>query len=81
MITLTTLELTTMVYWCFTLINLYLVHFLQATPEIHTMAKFLMELCVTEYSMLHFLPSHLAAAALNLAMKAYSAGEWVSPGV
>ena len=42
------------------------------------MAKFLMELCVTEYSMLRFLPSHLAAAALNLAMKAYSAGEWVS---
>ena len=42
------------------------------------MAKFFMELCVTEYSMLRFLPSHLAAAALNLAMKAYSAGEWVS---
>ena len=36
-----------------------------------------MELCLSEYSMLHFLPSHLAAAALNLAMKAYSAGEWV----
>ena len=33
---------------------------------------------MTEYSMLRFLPSHLAAAALNLAMKAYSAGEWVS---
>jgi len=42
------------------------------------MAKFLMELCVTEYSMLQFLPSHIAAAALNLAMKAYNAGEWVS---
>ena len=57
--------------------NLHLDSFLQATPEIHTMAKFLMELCLTEYSMLCFLPSHLAAAALNLAMKAYSAGEWV----
>ena len=60
------------------MILIYLVFFLQATPEIHTMAKFLMELCLSEYSMLHFLPSHLAAAALNLAMKAYSAGEWVS---
>ena len=63
---------------CDTLIYLYLVHSPQATPEIHTMAKFFMELCLTEYSMLRFLPSHLAAAALNLAMKAYSAGEWVS---
>ena len=62
---------------CDTLIYLYLVSFLQATPEIHTMAKFLMELCLSEYSMLRFLPSHLAAAALNLAMKAYSTGEWV----
>lgn len=48
----------------------------EATPEIHTMAKFLMELTLPEYSALEYVPSQLAAAALCLALKIYSAGDW-----
>ena len=44
----------------------------------HTMGKFLLELCLPDYSMLEFHPSLLAAAALYLAMKVYHCGEWVS---
>ena len=35
----------------------------------HTMAKYLMELCLTEYHMAHYKPSHVAASALNLSIK------------
>ena len=49
----------------------------QATPEMHTMGKFLLELCLPDYSMLEFHPSLLAAAALYLAMQVYHTGEWV----
>ena len=52
-------------------------HVLQATPEMHTMGKFLMELCLPDYTTLEFLPSQIAAAALCLTMKMYKAGEWV----
>lgn len=48
----------------------------EATPKIHTMAKFLMELCLPDYTMLEFLPSMTAAAALNLAIKVYGNREW-----
>lgn len=48
----------------------------QVTPEIHTMGKFLMELCLPDYKALQFLPSQQAAAALYLAMKVYDAGDW-----
>ena len=41
------------------------------------MAKFLMELCLPEYSMLEFHPSKIAAAALYISMQLYGAGEWV----
>ncbi|XP_011404046.1 PREDICTED: G2/mitotic-specific cyclin-B-like [Amphimedon queenslandica] len=47
-----------------------------ATPQMHTMAKFLMELCLPDYSMLEYLPSLVAAAALYISNKLYSDGEW-----
>ena len=43
----------------------------------HTMGKFLLELCLPDYSMLEFHPSLLAAAALYLSIKIYHCGEWV----
>lgn len=49
-----------------------------ATPEIHTMAKFLMELCLPEYSMLEYVPSQIAASALYLSLKLHKAGEWTA---
>ena len=42
------------------------------------MAKFLMELCLPEYTSLQFLPSQQAAAALHLALKLHNSGDWVS---
>ena len=50
---------------------------LQAGPEMHTMAKFLLELSLTDYHCLSFLPSQLAAAALYISCKVCSDGEWV----
>ena len=41
------------------------------------MAKFLMELCLPEYSMLEYVPSQIAASALYLSLKLHKAGEWV----
>ena len=46
--------------------------------RVHTMAKFLMELCLPHYSMLEFSPSLVAASALYIANKLYSDGQWVS---
>ena len=43
----------------------------------HTMGKFLLELCLPDYAMLEFHPSLLAAAALYLAIQVYHKGEWV----
>jgi cyclin B len=48
----------------------------EVTPEMHTMAKFLMELCLPDYAMLHFLPSQQAAASLWLTMKLHEVGSW-----
>nr|ADP95148.1 cyclin B [Macrobrachium rosenbergii] len=42
----------------------------------HTLAKYLMELCLLEYSMVHFKPSIIAAAALCLALKLSDGSEW-----
>nr|ACC77698.1 ovarian cyclin B [Eriocheir sinensis] len=42
----------------------------------HTLAKYLMELCLPEYSMCHFKASILAAAALCLTLKLLDGGEW-----
>ena len=41
------------------------------------MAKFLMELSLTDYPSLKFVPSQLAAAALYIACKICGDGEWV----
>lgn len=51
---------------------------LKATPEVHTMGKFLMELCLPDYNMLEFTPSKQAAAALYLSKVAQGASGWVS---
>ncbi|XP_025076789.1 G2/mitotic-specific cyclin-B-like isoform X2 [Pomacea canaliculata] len=42
----------------------------------HTLAKYLMELTITEYDMVHYLPSHIAASALYLAMKILDGSPW-----
>lgn len=44
----------------------------------HTMAKFLLELCLPDYAILQSLPSLQSAAALCLTMKLYNMGEWDS---
>ena len=56
------------------------VSLLQAGPEMHTMAKFLLELSLTDYHCLKFKPSQLAATALYIACKICSDGEWVRMG-
>ena len=40
------------------------------------MAKFLIELCLPDYAVLHFLPSQQAAAALWVTMKLHGVGSW-----
>lgn len=42
----------------------------------HTLAKYLMELSITEYDMVHTLPSLIAAAALYLSMKLLGNSPW-----
>ena len=51
---------------------------LQVDPDTHQLAKYLMELTITEYSMVHYKPSEIAAGALALAMRVLDNGEWVS---
>ena len=51
---------------------------LQVTPEIHTMAKFLMELCLVDYETLKYPPSMIAASALCLSLRLYGVTSWVS---
>ncbi|KAG9489443.1 hypothetical protein GDO78_005420 [Eleutherodactylus coqui] len=49
-----------------------------ADAEQHTLAKYLMELTLTDYDMVHFRPSEIASAALCLAQKVLDQGSWVS---
>nr|KAG5695271.1 hypothetical protein BaRGS_028206 [Batillaria attramentaria] len=42
----------------------------------HTLAKYLMELTIMEYDMVHYPPSHIAAAALYLAIKLLDNSAW-----
>ncbi|XP_029431059.1 G2/mitotic-specific cyclin-B2 isoform X1 [Rhinatrema bivittatum] len=42
----------------------------------HTLAKYLMELTLVDYDMVHFLPSEIAAAALCLSQKILGQGTW-----
>nr|XP_034370257.1 G2/mitotic-specific cyclin-B1-like isoform X1 [Arvicanthis niloticus] len=58
-------------------------HFLRRTSKIgevdveqHTLAKYLMELSVLDYDMVHFAPSQIAAGAFCLALKILDNGEW-----
>ena len=44
----------------------------------HTLAKYLMELTITEYDMVHLLPSQIAAAALYLSIKLLDNSPWVN---
>lgn len=50
----------------------------QVTAEQHTLAKYLLELTMVDYEMVHFPPSMVASAALALTLKILDAGEWVS---
>ncbi|XP_067885546.1 G2/mitotic-specific cyclin-B1-like isoform X1 [Heterodontus francisci] len=58
-------------------------HFLRRSSKIagvssehHTLAKYLMELTIVDYEMIHYLPSQIAAAAFCLAQKVLNVGEW-----
>lgn len=42
----------------------------------HTLAKFLMELTIVDYDMVHYHPSEIAAASLCLSMKVLDSTEW-----
>lgn len=46
--------------------------------EQHTLAKYLMELTLIDYDMVHYHPSQVAAAASCLAQKVLGQGRWVS---
>lgn len=50
----------------------------QVTAEQHTLAKYLLELTMVDYEMVHLPPSVVASAALALTLKILAAGEWVS---
>uniref|UniRef100_A0A8C2US44 G2/mitotic-specific cyclin-B1 n=1 Tax=Chinchilla lanigera TaxID=34839 RepID=A0A8C2US44_CHILA len=58
-------------------------HFLRRASKIgevdveqHTLAKYLMELSMLDYDMVHFPPSQIAAGAFCLAQKILNNGEW-----
>ncbi|XP_059830434.1 G2/mitotic-specific cyclin-B1 [Hypanus sabinus] len=48
----------------------------EVSSELHTLAKYLMELTIVDYEMMHYLPSQIAAGAFCLAQKVLNAGEW-----
>ncbi|XP_033502118.1 G2/mitotic-specific cyclin-B1 [Epinephelus lanceolatus] len=48
----------------------------EVTAEQHTLAKYLLELTMVDYEMVHFPPSMMASAALALTLKVLDAGEW-----
>lgn len=49
----------------------------QADAEKHTLAKYLMELTLMDYDMLHYHPSEVAAAALCLSQLVIDGQKWV----
>ena len=60
-------------------------HFLRRASKVgevdveqHTLAKYLMELSMLDYDMVHFAPSQIAAGAFSLALKIFDNSEWVS---
>ncbi|EMP38992.1 G2/mitotic-specific cyclin-B2 [Chelonia mydas] len=48
----------------------------EADAEQHTLAKYLMELTLIDYDMIHHHPSEIAAAALCLSQKVLGQGKW-----
>ncbi|XP_033951941.1 G2/mitotic-specific cyclin-B1-like [Pseudochaenichthys georgianus] len=48
----------------------------QVTAEQHTLAKYLLELTMVDYEMVHMPPSIVASASLALSLKVLDAGEW-----
>ncbi|XP_038606290.1 G2/mitotic-specific cyclin-B2 [Tachyglossus aculeatus] len=48
----------------------------EADAEQHTLAKYLMELTIVDYDMVHYPPSAIAAAASCLSQKILGQGEW-----
>jgi len=48
----------------------------QVDANKHTLAKYLMELTIVEYDMVHYSPSEIAAAALCLSMKLLDKSQW-----
>lgn len=50
----------------------------QADAKQHTLAKYLMELTLIDYDMVHHRPSEIAAAALCLSQKILGHNKWVS---
>lgn len=53
----------------------------QVDVEQHTLAKYLMELTLIDYDMVHYHPSKVAAAASCLSQKVLGQGKWVSIGL
>ena len=50
----------------------------QSDLEKHTLAKYLMELTLLDYNMVHFRPSEVAAASLCLSQLLLNGLPWVS---
>ncbi|KAL2100388.1 hypothetical protein ACEWY4_004782 [Coilia grayii] len=48
----------------------------EVTAEHHTLAKYLVELTIVDYQMVHIPPSQVASAAFALTLKVYDCGEW-----
>ncbi|XP_078007367.1 G2/mitotic-specific cyclin-B2 isoform X5 [Phascolarctos cinereus] len=48
----------------------------EADAEQHTLAKYLMELTIVDYDMVHYHPSEIAAAASCLSQKVLGQGKW-----
>lgn len=48
----------------------------EVTAEQHSLAKYLMELVMVDYEMVHYPPSQIAAAASCLSFKVFNVGEW-----
>nr|XP_015798950.2 G2/mitotic-specific cyclin-B1 [Nothobranchius furzeri] len=48
----------------------------EVTAEQHTLAKYVLELTMMDYEMVHFPPSMVASAALAFTLKVLEAGEW-----
>ncbi|KAM4723220.1 G2/mitotic-specific cyclin-B1 [Rhinophrynus dorsalis] len=48
----------------------------EVTAEQHSLAKYLMELVMVDYEMVHYPPSQIAAAASCMSIKLLNAGDW-----